>query len=119
MTRTLEKDQRIDHNSSNLWTKIRKLTSHFEGYISVIHEQEIFDNKRANVAGKEPSCDNKFRLCKANVECVTHIISSCPFMSARYYLPMRHGMVTKTLFKEAIRENHLEMKPPKEVNQPE
>ena len=79
---------------------MRKLTSHFEGYISVIHEQEIFDNKRAKVAGKEPSCDNKFRLCKANVECVTHIIS---IMSARYYLPVRHGMVAKTLFNEAIR----------------
>lgn len=40
-TRTLEKDQRIDHNSSKSWTRKPKLTSHFERYISDLQEQEI------------------------------------------------------------------------------
>ena len=60
-------------------------------------------NKRARDAGKEPPRDNKCRLCKTNVEDVIHIISCCPFMSARYYLPMRHDMVAKTLYKEIIK----------------
>ena len=109
--RTIEKDQKIDHKTSKSWTKNRKLTSHFEGYIAAIQEQEIptkyLINKRARDAGKKPPCDNKCRLCKTNFEDVIHIISCCPFMSARYYLPMRHDMVAKTLYKEMIK------KPPK------
>ena len=115
-TRILEKDQRIDHNSSNSWIKNQKLTSHFEGYISAI--QDVFDNKRAKDVGKELPCYNKCRLCRTNFEGVTLIISSCPYMPGRYYLPMTHGMVAKTLLKEVIRKNYREMKPTKEINEP-
>ena len=66
------------------WTKNWKSTSHFEGYIAAIQEQDIpakyLINKRARDAAKEP-----------------------PFMSARYYLPVRHDMVAKTLYKEIIK----------------
>ena len=103
-TRTLGKDLRIDHSSSKSWTKNEKLGSHFERCISAIQEQEIpikvSMNKRAKDAGKEPPCDNKCRLCKANVADVTHLINSCPFISADYYISMRTDMVAKTLFKE-------------------
>ena len=37
------------------------------------------------------------------------MINSCPFMFARYYLPMRHDMV----------KNHQKTKPTKEINEPE
>ena len=108
--RTIEKDGKIDHNNSKSWTKNRKLTFHFEGYIAAIQDQEIptkyLLNKRAREAGKKPPCDNKCCLCKTNVEDVIHIIGSCPFTSARYYLPMRHDMVAKTLYKEIIKKNH-------------
>ena len=40
-------------------------------------------------------------------------------MSTRYYVPMRYDMVAKTLFKEVIRQNHPEIKPTKEINEPE
>ena len=78
--RTIEKDQKIDHTTSKSWTKNRKLTSHFEGYIADIQEQEI---------------ETKYLI--------KHIISSCPLMPARYYLPVRHDMVAKTLYKEIIK----------------
>ena len=111
--RIIEKDRKIDHTKSKSWTKNRKLTSHFEGYIAAIQDQEIptkcLLNKRARDAGKERPCDNKCRLCKTNVEDVIHIISGCPFMSARYYLPMRHDMVAKILYKEIIKKNHPEI----------
>ena len=116
--RTIEKDGKLDHNNSKSWTKIRKLTSHFEGYIAEIQDQEIptkyLLNKRARDTGKEPSCDNKCRLCKTNV-----VISGCPFMSARYYLPMRHEMVAKTLYKEISKKNHPEIEALKEINEQE
>ena len=70
--RTIEKDQKIDHKTSKSWTKNGKLTSHFEGYIAAIQEQEIptkyLIKKRARDAGKKPPCDNKCCLCKTNVE---------------------------------------------------
>ena len=98
------------------------MTSHFEGYIAAVQEQEIpikyLINKRARDAGKEPPCDNRCHLCKTNVEDVIHIISCCHFMSARYYLPMRHDMVAKTLYKEMIKK-HPEIEVPKEVNEQE
>ena len=40
-------------------------------------------------------------------------------MSARYYLPMRHDMVAKTLYKEIIKKNHPEIEAPKEINEQE
>ena len=116
--RIIEKDRKIDHTKSKSWTKNRKLTSHFEGYIAAIQDQEIptkyLLNKRARDAGKEPPCDNKCRLCKTNVEDVIHIISGCPFMSARYYLPMRHDMsqkpCTKKLLKRITQKSKLQKK---------
>ena len=61
--RTIGKDQKIDQKTSKSWNKNRKLTSHFEGYIAAIQEQEIptkyLINKKARDVGKEPPCDNK------------------------------------------------------------
>ena len=40
-------------------------------------------------------------------------------MSARYYLPMRHEMVAKTLYKKIIKKNHPEIEALKEINEQE
>ena len=40
-------------------------------------------------------------------------------MSACYYLPMRHDMVAKILYKEIIKKNHPEIKALKEINEKE
>lgn len=74
-------------------------------------------NKRTKHVRKEPPCDNKSRLCKTHVEDVTHIISNCHFMSAHYYLPVKHNMVD-TLFKKVTKMSHPEIKPTKEINEP-
>ena len=99
------------------------MTSHIEGYIEAIQDQEIptkyLLNKRARDAGKELPCDNKCHLCKTNIEDVIHIISCCPFTSARYYLPMRHDVVAKTMCKEIIKKNHPEIEAPIEINEQE
>ena len=65
------------------------MTSHFE---SAVHAKRVKD------AGKEPPYAKKCRLCRTNVEDVTHITGSYPFRSVRYYLPMRHDMVAKRLY---------------------
>ena len=40
-------------------------------------------------------------------------------MSTRYYLPMRHDMVAKTLYKDIIKKNHPEIEVPEEINEQE
>ena len=74
-------------------------------------------NKRATDARKELPCDNNCCLCETNVEEVIHIISCCPFISARYYLPMRHDMVAKTFNKEIIKKNYPWIEVLKEINE--
>ena len=97
------------------------MTSHFEGYIAAIKEQEIpakyLIKKRTRDAGKEPRCDNKCRLCKTNVEDIIEIISCSPFMYARYYLPMRHDMVAKALSKETAKKNYPKIEVPKDISE--
>ena len=79
--------------------------SQLESYPSlpVIQGQELptkyLKNKRARESGKFPDCNNKCRLCTTNLEDISHIISDCPHMSARYYLPPRHDEVAKTVLK--------------------
>ena len=106
ISRKLEDNNNIGRKSSLSWACDRYITSHLEGYAFAIQEQEIATkyliNKRDKDASKPPRCDRKCRLCHTSVEDITHIISSCPKMSARYYLPMRHDIVAKTIY-NAIR----------------
>ena len=82
------------------------MTSQFEGDLASIHDQEIptkyLINKRQKEAAKEATCNTKCRLCKHSTEDVNHIISSCPEMSVRYYLPIRHDVIAKTVLKALI-----------------
>ena len=82
------------------------MTSQFEGYLASIHDQEIATKylikKQQKEAGKEATCNTKCWLCKHSTEDVNHIISSCPEMSVRYYLPIRHNVVAKTVLKTLI-----------------
>ena len=102
----LPSDIKIDTNISNRRSTDKSMTSQFEGYLASIHDQEISTkyliNKRQKEAGKEVTCNTKCRLCKHSTEDVNHIISSCPEMSVRYYLPIRHDDVAKTVLKVLI-----------------
>ena len=68
----------------------KDMMSHFEGYYLAIRDQELptnyLKNKRDCDDGKQPTCNNKCRLCKTNIEDVVHIISGCPNISSRYSL---------------------------------
>ena len=89
----------------------KNMTSQFEGYLSSIYDQEIptkwLINKRQKDAGKETTCSTKCRLCKHSTEDNNYIISSCPEMPVRYYLPIRHDLVTKTVLKPSIVKDNL------------
>ena len=99
----LQSDSKIDTNISKARLTDKSMTSQFEGYLASIHDQEIptkyLINKRQKEADKETTCNTKCRLCKDSTEDVNHIISSCPEMSIRYYLPIRHDVVATTVLK--------------------
>ena len=82
----LEKDNIIDMGKSNSRSTNKNMTSHFEGYYSAMHDQELptkyLKSKRDFNDGKQPTCNNKCRFCKTNIEDVVHITSGCPNMSS-------------------------------------
>ena len=97
-------DPQIDKQLSNAWRKNKYLTSEVENYISVVQDQELptkfLKNKRDRDSGKNPSCNNKCRLCINNVEDISHTVAGCSQMSARYYLPLRYVEVAKAVLKQ-------------------
>ena len=105
-------NEEIDQKLSCSRTKTHSMTSHFEGFLAAIRDQEIptkfLKHKRQIGAGITPEGNNKCRLCKSNVEDVNHIISSCNQMSAKYYLPLRHDVIASNVLKMIIKKNHPE-----------
>ena len=79
------------------------MTSHFEilGAKGLIH--------RPDKLHQQPSTtDNKCRLCNKEVEDVTHILlRNCSKMSPRYYLPLRHDVIAKYVYKKFRKQNKL------------
>ena len=46
--------------------------------------------------------DSRCRLCKSANEDIIHRIASCPMMSVRYYLPLRHDVIAKIVYNALI-----------------
>ena len=106
----LEKDNNINMEKSNLSSVNKNMTSHYEDYYSALHDQELakkyLKNKHDRDDGRQPICNNKCRLCMANIEDVAHIISGCPNMSSRYYLTVGHDALPKYLFQAYIKKSN-------------
>ena len=89
----------MTRKKTNAWLNDRFRTSHIEGYICAIQEQEIrtrqLINKREN-----PEYNPKCRFCKTMDESIFHILNSCSHLSTSMYLPVRHNEVAKVLYYE-------------------
>ena len=75
----------------------------FSGQEQEISTKYLINKRHHNI----PQCDNKCRLCKDAVEDVQHIISSCPLMFSRYYLPMRHDIFAKASYNTIIKNRNV------------
>lgn len=82
--------------------KRSSFSSHVEGYICAIQEEELQTNalkaKRAKESEISPIC----RLCKHNKETIQHVIASCPRLSASMYLPLRHNKVANIIYQNLV-----------------
>ena len=84
--------------ATNAWLKKSTFSSHVEGYLCAVQEEEIFTNalkaKRLNEDPAKANC----RLCKTNKESIQHIIAACPRLSVSMYLPWRHNKVANVVY---------------------
>ena len=72
------------------------LSSHLEGYVFAIQEEEI--NTNLLVAKRDRNRNTNCRLCKKEKESIQHVISSCSKLFASMYLPLRHDKVAKVIY---------------------
>jgi hypothetical protein len=105
----MEEKPDIDIKASLSWSRKTRVTSHFEGFIHAVQEQEISTkflvHKRLVESGKQPDFDNRCRLCKSKVEDISHIMAGCEKMAPTYYTPLRHDVVAKCIWNSIHREH--------------
>ena len=110
-----QKIKEFDESETNAWLKHSTISSHIEGYICAIQEEEINTKLLHHKRSKEetnPSC----RLCHTQTESIQHIIACCPKLSASMYLPVRHNEVAKVIYENLIsKETKVRMKSIQEV----
>ena len=96
-----ENIREFEKSETNAWLKNSTISSHVEGYICAIQEEEIntklLQHKRSRDE-TNPNC----RLCHTQRESIQHIIACCPKLSASMYLPIRHNEVAKVIYENLI-----------------
>ena len=103
-TRSSVKNTNETHTTA--WMKKSSFSSHVEGFICAIQEEELQTNalkaKRTPDSGISPLC----RLCKGSKETIQHVIASCPRSSASMYLPIRHNKVANIVYQNIIQKSN-------------
>ena len=106
IAKSTENDPKIDHRASKSRTRNKDMSSEFEAYAFTIKDQEIatkyIKTKRQKGNTSNTIMDTRPRLCKSANEDIIHIRASCPMMSVRYYLPLRHDIIAKTVYNAVI-----------------
>ena len=106
IAKSIENNPKIDQKTSKSWTRNEDMSSEFEAYAFAIKDQEIatkyIKTKRQKGNTSNTITDTRCRLCKSANEDIIHIIASCPIMSVRYYLPLRHDVIAKIVYNAFI-----------------
>ena len=97
LKRSRKSVQDIDNQNTEIWLKNAPFSSHTEGFIFAIQEEEIYTNHLAAKRDKENNKSAKCRLCKTENETIHHIIACCPKLSASMYLPVKYNEVVKVI----------------------
>ena len=98
----------LDQKKSNIWLVNGKFSSHIEGYLFAIQEQEIETRILKRIRERDPLKRKEMprlcRMCGKAEEDIFHVIASCPYLSSNLYLHYRHDPVAKALYKEITAE---------------
>ena len=98
LMRTRENVEEGQETATNAWLKKSTFSSHVEGYLCAVQEEEIFTNALKTKRLKEEPSRANCRLCKSNKETIQHIIAACPRLSVSMYLPWRHNKVANVVY---------------------
>ena len=100
--RTRQTVAQVNEDLTNAWMKKSSFSSHVEGYLCAIQEEEIstasLKAKRSKNDDENPNC----RLCRYNREAIQHVVAACPKLSASMYLPLRHNKVCNVVYQNII-----------------
>ena len=101
LMRTRKEVEDCHEKATNAWLKKSTFSSHVEGYLCAVQEEEIFTNalKARRLKDSDPQKAN-CRLCKRNKESIQHIIAACPRLSISMYLPWRHNKVANIVYQK-------------------
>ena len=81
-----------------------------------IHVQELnskeTQRRREKDIRRKRTIDTRCRVCDQKGESVHHLVCSCPALAPALYLKVRHNQITKILYQEVIKNDHLILSPP-------
>ena len=111
----IESQDNIDMTKSNNWLSIR-FTSHIEGFICAMQEQEIntrgLRKRREKDVTKKKSINSKCRICKSAEESLFHLLCSCSVLAPTLYLTVCHNQVARIICQELMNHDRVIYKPP-------
>ena len=115
LQKSLEQDDTVDMSKTNRWLNL-KLSSHIEGLMSAIHEQEIdtkdIRRRREKDQQKKREMGVLCRVCEKHYESVYHLVCSSPVLAPTLYLDARHNQVARILYQEVVGNEKLIYTPP-------
>ena len=88
----VEADEDINVQASHNWLSTC-LSSHIEGYITALQEQEIATNRTNKRHTKDSKIHSQCRLCGKQEEMVLHVLGSCSALSSNPYISARHDNI--------------------------
>ena len=112
----IEKDIETDQTSTPEWMNTG-ITSHAEGYVLAMQEQEIAMRAMIKRRQKDDALPIKCRLCKGQEQTVFHVLGSFPSLSSNLYTDHRHDKLGEIIVQEILRDNQVKKHwgPPAEV----
>ena len=100
---------KVDKERTNKWLFNAPFSSHVEGYLFAIQEEEINTNNLKIKRDKKHNINPKCQLCHAEKETIQHIIAACTKLSTSMYLPVQHNKVTKIIYDSVIQINNTQL----------
>ena len=115
LQKKLEQDEFVNMNKTNKWLN-QKLSSHVEGFVAAIQEQEL-DTKdtrkrREKKQERKQQMDIRCRVCGKHEESVYHLVCSCPVLAPTLYLEARHNQIARIMYQEILENEKLVYNPP-------
>ena len=111
----IEERENIDTSKTKNWMNNR-FTSHIEGYICAMQEQEIntrsLRKSREEDQEKKRTMNSTCRICHRADETLFHLLCSCSALSPTLYLNIRHNMVARIMYQEIMGHEKVIYKPP-------